>query len=96
MQPTFDHHRSAFGQVFACQFGQSRPQGDLDVGRIFLTFVGDLVGIRPIDRQADLRHSRATREVFHFRIAGQVPDQNHTIEVGHVVLPRAKIPQRGG
>src|ERR1044071_968667 len=85
LEPAFDENRAAFLEIFARHLGSATPKGHVDKGDFF-TLLAVIERVLAIDRNPEISDRAAFRRVAHFRVAGQVAEEENFIVAGHAPL----------
>ena len=94
MQSTFDQYRTTFGQILTRDFRRTSPQRHIDKRDFFLALIGLAIGPLAVHSETDVADCRPAGNVAHFRVAGQIANQNDFIERGHKKLRVLRLPHR--
>src|ERR1041385_4085953 len=82
LQPAFDKNGATFLQIFARDFGQTRPENNIDIGDL-LAFFAAFEGVLSVNRDAEVANRAALGGVTDLRIAGEVSEQDDFVQTGH-------------
>src|SRR3954454_6813168 len=80
VEPAFDRHRAAFREVVRAVLTLRPPDGDVEVVGL-VDPVAALVFAAAVDRDPKLAHGGAAAEMTQLRIPGQVPGDDHHVDV---------------
>src|SRR3954454_3154086 len=80
VEPAFDRHRTAFGEVVRGVLTLRPPDGDVEVVGL-VDPVAALVFAAAVDRDPKLAHGGDAAEMTQLRIPGQVPGDDHHVDV---------------
>ncbi len=82
LQATLNEDGPAFFQVFARYLRQARPEDNIDIGD-FLALFSTVGRVNAIHGDAEITDCTAFGRVTHFRIAGEISQQDDFVKTGH-------------
>src|SRR5207244_9473091 len=82
LEPAFDENGTTLLQIFARDFGEPRPEDDIDI-RDFFAFFAAVEGVLTINSNAEVANGAAFGGITHFGIARQISEENDFIKTGH-------------
>ena len=84
LQAPLDVNRTAFLAIFSCNLGLTTPEGDIDKCCL-LSFFPTIRREDTVPRNPKIGYGTSLGSVFDFRITGDIPDQHHFVQIGHLI-----------